>query len=521
MANKTIFSTRNGRAKATDAVNSAGGKAYKMSDKLALVQYAMTGTLNDTFYKGGDEHFKNVLALSQKVDNEFLAKLAIYSRNEGFMKDMPALLLAILANRDVDLLKRVFDRVIDNGKMLRNFVQIIRSGATGRRSLGNAPKRLVQNWLSKRNDFQVFKDSVGNDPSLADIIKMVHPKASTKERNALYAYIIGKTHDGDSLPKIVKDYEAFKKDNTSEVPNVPFQMLTALDLTTDHWKSIAKNGQWHMVRMNLNTFARHGVLNDKNMVKEISDKLTDAEQIKKAKVFPYQILTAYTNADANIPAKIKNALQDALEISVENVPKYDGDIFVGVDTSGSMSSSVTGWQRNGVSSKTSCVQVAALFASSVMRKNDEAVLIPFDTRIHSHKLNPRDSVMSNATTLSRFGGGGTDCAAPLRKINAEKAHVDLYILISDNEGWYDPNGGSGWYSGTSLAEEWKKVLKRCPKAKMVNINIQSSDTTQMYDDYNVINIGGFSDNIWKVIKDFLDGNYGSNAWVKCVDKVEI
>ena len=40
------------------------------------------------------------------------------------MKDMPALLAAILAVRDLELLAQVFPRVIDSGKMLRNFVQI-------------------------------------------------------------------------------------------------------------------------------------------------------------------------------------------------------------------------------------------------------------------------------------------------------------------------------------------------------------------------------------------------------------
>lgn len=522
MANKTIFRTRNGRAKAADTRNSAGGKAYKMSDKLALAQFAMTGTLNNTYYNTGKDQFEKVMALAAKVDDEFIAKLAVYSRTEGFMKDMPALLLAILASRNTALLKQVFDRVVDNGKMLRNFVQIVRSGVTGRRSLGNAPKRLVQKWLAGRSDFQVFRDSVGQDPSLADIIKMVHPKATSAERNALYGYLIGKVHDKDALPKIVKDYEAFKKDKSLEVPKVPFQMLTALDLDTSHWKAIADNAKWMMTRMNLRTFQRHGVFDDKVMVNKIADRLRNPDEIKSSKAFPYQILTAYTNAGDDVPTKIKNALQDALEVSVENVPLYEGDVFVGVDTSGSMGCPITGWGNGRNSSATRCVEVAGLFASSILRKNEEAVVIPFDTRIHNVSLNSRDSVMTNAQTLASFGGGDTDVAAPLRKINAERAHVDLYVLVSDNEGWYEPNGSRNYYyRGTSVAEEWKKVLKRCPKAKMVNINIVASDTTQIYDDHNVLNIGSFSDNIWKVIDDFINDRYGASAWVQCIEQVDI
>ena len=49
----------------------------------------------------------------------------------------------------------------DNGRMLRNFVQILRSGQTGRKSLGTAPKRLVQTWLESAGDRQLLNASVG------------------------------------------------------------------------------------------------------------------------------------------------------------------------------------------------------------------------------------------------------------------------------------------------------------------------------------------------------------------------
>lgn len=42
---------------------------------------------------------------------------------------------------------QAFSRVVDNGKMLRIFVQIMRSGAVGRKSLRTRPKRMVRHWL--------------------------------------------------------------------------------------------------------------------------------------------------------------------------------------------------------------------------------------------------------------------------------------------------------------------------------------------------------------------------------------
>ena len=38
------------------------------------------------------------------------------------MKDMPAALLVVLSKRDTALLHRVFDRVVDNGRVLRTRV---------------------------------------------------------------------------------------------------------------------------------------------------------------------------------------------------------------------------------------------------------------------------------------------------------------------------------------------------------------------------------------------------------------
>lgn len=195
---------------AADTRNEAGGSAYAFTPEHALAQYAATGCSNNTFYASAEEQVENVIKLATKVEPAFTAKVAIYARQRGTMKDMPALLCAVLATRDGALLERVFPRVIDNGKMVRNFVQIIRSGATGRKSLGSRPKRLVRQWLETRTDEQLLAASIGNDPSLADILKMVHPKPSTPSREAMYAYILGKPHSAEVLPQIVKEYEAFK-----------------------------------------------------------------------------------------------------------------------------------------------------------------------------------------------------------------------------------------------------------------------------------------------------------------------
>jgi 60 kDa SS-A/Ro ribonucleoprotein len=199
-----------------------------------------------TFYAAADEQLDRVLGLAERVSPAFVAKTAVYSRERGHMKDMPPLLLAVLSRRDPALMDRMFDRVVDSPRMLRTFVQIVRSGATGRKSLGSAPKRCVRRWLTQRTDAALFAASVGNAPSLVDIVRMVHPRPETPQREALYGYLMGRTVARGLLPPSVQQFEAFKAGDRQDVPDVPFQVLTALDLDRRAWAEVARRASWQM-----------------------------------------------------------------------------------------------------------------------------------------------------------------------------------------------------------------------------------------------------------------------------------
>ena len=207
MSNKSLFKSILGKfiPQAT-AVNEAGGVAYQLTPKAALAQYAATGCLSTTFYASAEQQLQTVLNLCShpEVTPEFIARVALYSRTKCHMKDLPALLTATLSVFSPGLMAEVFDRVIDDGRMLRNFVQIMRSGVVGRKSLGSLPKRMVQAWFDRRTDDQVFRASVGNDPSLADVIRMVHPKPLAASRSALFGYLIGQPHDAATYGQAVE-----------------------------------------------------------------------------------------------------------------------------------------------------------------------------------------------------------------------------------------------------------------------------------------------------------------------------
>jgi 60 kDa SS-A/Ro ribonucleoprotein len=431
MANKILFKSLIGKLMpTTDALNEERAPAYALSPKHQLAQYAATGCLNTTFYASADEQLAKVLELCAEIDAQFIAKTAVFCRERGFMKDMPALLCAVLSVTDRTLLNAIFPRVIDNAKMLRNFVQIIRSGAVGRKSLGTAPKRLVREWLDARDPAALFKANVGQDPSLADIVRMVHPKPKDAAREALFGYFIGREHARDALPEVVRNFEGFKKGEPGQkgdIPDVPFQMLTALELGTAEWTAIARRAPWQMTRMNLNTFARHGVFGQPGLPELIAERLRDPEKIARARVFPYQLMVAYAmaNANADIPKEVCDALQDAMEIAIANVPAIEGRVYVCPDVSGSMSSPGTGY-RKGATTAVRCLDIAALVAAAVLRKNPRTEVLPFEHNVVRVDLNARDSVMTNAARLAAVGGGGTNCRFWRRTTCSQAANLPFH-----------------------------------------------------------------------------------------------
>ena len=481
---------------------------------------AATGCFNGTFYATAETQLAQVLDLCENVKPKFIAQTAVFARKSAFMKDMPALLLAVLSTKDTGLFANAFDKVIDSPKMLRNFVQIMRSGIVGRKSLGSLPKRLVRNWIDSRSNEQLFYGSVGQQPSLADVIKMVHPKPVDENRTAMLGYLIGREVNQSALPEVVQQFEKFKRTTDAKqrkVPDVPFQLLTSANLTPRDWLQIAKNGSWQMTRMNLNTFLRHGVFEQRAMIKLIAERLKNRKLIDKARVFPYQLLAAFMNVDQSLPAKVRNALQDAMEIAIENVPTIDGKVYVFPDVSGSMGSSVSGY-REGSTSKVRCIDVAALVAAAVLRKNDDATVMPFENHVCNCDLNPRDSVMTNSQKLAKLCGGGTNCSAPLLKLNQQKAKGDLIIYVSDNQSWIDSKARRG---ATETMKQWKTFKKRNPQAKMICIDIQPYSTSQTVESDDIIHVGGFSDQVFRLISSVASGNTSKDFWVNQIKEIDV
>lgn len=559
MANKNVFSTKTSRrtVRPTDTTNRAGGRAYKLTDAEVLCQYVVTSTFSDVYYASAGEQLEEVKRVCKAVKPTLVAKAAVYGREEGKMKDVPAFLCAYLASiGEIKLLRKIFPRVINNPKMLLNFVQIIRSGVTGRKSFGSAVKRMIQDWITKRRGNQLFLASIGySDPSLADVVKMVHPRPTSQEQSALFAYLLGGKLDGadpemvvrknskgevvqeypfTDLPPLTQEFEWFKFDNSLPLPDMDYRSLTNCKLTKDHWKQIAKNMPWNTLRMNLNVLARNGVFEDDSVTDYVARKLTNEQEIERWSVFPYQLMSAYLYTGSDVPTSVKNSLQKAMEIATKNVPVLGKRVGIAVDVSGSMQSPITG-RRAGQESKVSCGHVAALVASSLARVNSEATVVSFGTTARvTPGFNAWDSVMTNTQKLmgeGRHCGYGTNAGAAMEVFNRQPKPYDFIVYVSDMQSWVDSRVGSifGGYGrgygsrGSSTMELWaeQKRKRGSHNPKLAEINVQAyGDSQADSKDKSILNVGGFSDAVFNVLAEFSERK-DNVSFADVVDRVEL
>jgi 60 kDa SS-A/Ro ribonucleoprotein len=520
-----------------DAVNEAGGRAYRLTPQHALAQLAATGTFNGTYYTQAEDQLATLLRLVEQVgDNVYLAKLALYSRERAFMKDMPAALLLVLSRRDPALFRRAFARVVDNGRVLRTLFTMLRSGRFGRRSLSYALQRAFQRWLNEAGVGALLSASIGNDPSLRDVLRLARPTPPDNARRALFGWLTGKevarwapATEAD-LPAEVGDLLAYRAAQSEQEQLAVLERLRCRwDLLADAargplvWRALARQMGAQALRMNLNTLLRHNVFADAEIVRSVAARLADEVEIRRARQFPYQYLAAFLNAEAALPQAVRQALERAAEVACGNVPQLPGPVVVGVDVSGSMGSPVTGSRGRVTASKVRCVDAAALFAAAVLRRNPGSVVIPFDTRAYRADVQPGESIVALAARLARYGGGGTDCSLPLADANARlrKQRFAGCVLVSDSESWI----GSGRHGSTAVLTQWERfraaqqALDATAEPKLVCIDLQPNTSVQAPDRADILNVGGFSDAVFEVVAAFLrDDGHG---FVKEVEAVEV
>jgi 60 kDa SS-A/Ro ribonucleoprotein len=69
--------------------------------------------------------------------------------------------------------------------------------------------------------------------------------------------------------------------------------------------------------------------------------------------------------------------------------------------------------------------------------------------------------------------------------------------------------------------QWEAFKQRSPQAKMVAIDIQPYGTVQAKERDDIVNVGGFSDQVFQMIADVARGGTTAGYWLQQIEAVEL
>ena len=171
------------------------------------------------------------------------------------------------------------------------------------------------------------------------------------------------------------------------------------------------------------------------IINEACESLLNEQTIKKSLVLPFRFLSAFEEIQKmSTNSAVKSviiALNKAVDISLNNVPKFYGETLIVLDVSGSM-------QESGMKSP----HIIGSLFSAVMIKASNSDFMVFSDYAQYVNINPLDSTITIANSL-RFASGGTNFHSIFATANKK---YDRIVILSDMQGWVGGNAPAASYN---------------------------------------------------------------------------
>lgn len=489
-------------------VNEELGVAFQATPKTELTLRALTWLVNEPkFYEQPTEN-QDINELIGKVateDPEYILKLALYARNQMYLRSAPIYLLVQAANQvpAKQYVNKYTPYIVNRADELTESIALYIATNGGKSKLPNSLKKGLAKAIHKFNRYQFAKYNRKGAVKLRDVLRLVHPKPRNDKESETFKMILE-----DNLP-------------TPETWEVNISTKGA---TKESWTEIIpKMGYMAMLR-NLRNFLKHDV-----DITPVIAKLTNPEAVATSKQFPFRFLSAYkvlereTEGDRFKRQQLMQAVSEALELSTANLPKWKGKTFVTCDNSGSMESKISG------KSTMQRIEVGNIMGALAFRNSDAAIASNFGQTFNVLNINPKDTVMANTQKLIRnHVGHSTNGFLAIKWLNETKTFVDRIMVFSDEQ-LYDSTGYAyasyGGYGGTSwgnnsIAKELK-IYKRTvnPKVFLYSFDLAGYGTLQFPEDEpRVCNVAGFSEKIFDFVNNF--ESFGKGL-IDTIDKIQV
>ena len=446
-----------------DTTNAENFPAWTPSDAALLEQLAMTGALGNSFYANAKEAAKGAVALLERVDAQALAAVIVRGRNEGFIRAFPILGLVYLSKKNAHLFRDAFKKVILTGNDLVDFIEVAKTV----RGFGRSLKTAIADWIaSNTNPYYAQKYR----REIADAIRL----SRFKGEDSIYAYILNAYSDvkGNSAEKLEKAYAEYPdlaahRDFVAAVEagdlasaarildahNLDVNSLTAYYGKFDKtlWAAVAKRSPVMRFVKYLAKFLREGVLTPALLKAKVN-----VEALKKAKVFPFRLYTAYLAVAQEVSAEGKWALDHLAEVMNEYAQSYD-------------------WS-------------AGL---------ENVTVLPWDEKVKPYRVPRADSVMTHIKAITDMVEGCTYMETAVNYMLKNGIDTDYAVFLTDTMEY-----GTGWLAA------WKNYHKRHPKAVAFVLRGDSYMTSPIPEAeakrLNVYQIFGWNDSVIDYMKFVLE-----------------
>lgn len=474
----------NRKKPSTITINLAGGSAYKETDKVEFMSILSTSFLKDQFYRSADSTILKIQDLIKNIkDKKFIAKASVYTRRVLGMRSVSHLVASDLAKYisgepwAKEYYNAIINRPDDMLEISSCFMEMNGCSPT------NAMKKGFSKAIGRFDKYSLAKYRGENsEMKLIDLVNLIHPKPTERNEDALELLVNDKLRSSGTwesdLTKAGQNTKS-EKDKTNAKKEV--------------WEDLILNKKikYFALLRNLRNIA----ISAPNVLDEALEMLIDRKLILDSLVLPFRFSTAITNfTDSSIEGsrKIIRALNKAVEISCDNVPKFEGKTLVALDVSGSMSGQPG-----------SPGDIGALFSTILVKKNDCDLML-FDGIARYKNLNIEDSIFTMRKSIM-FLGGSTNMDAMFDALNKPYNRI---IILSDMQNWV-----SGRVANHAFIS-YKNRTKANPK--IFSFDLAGYGSLQ-FPENNVFCLAGFSDKVFDTIK-LLE--IDKNAMVSMVNEIQ-
>ncbi len=415
----------------------------------------LTSFANDTFDK-----LKQLISL---CDKKFVAQAAIYARTQFGMRSITHCVASELAKYIGGELwaKNFYEGIVYRPD---DMTEILSYHKSKNGKVTNSIKKGFAKAFNKFDRYALAKyRGEGKGFKLIDVVNLVHPLPTEKNKEAIDALVKGE----------LKSFDTWETELTKAGQTASNEEEKA-DFKKDVWIKLIREkklGYFALLR-NL----RNIIEQAPEIINEALETLTNEAIIKKSLVLPFRFTTAFEEiaklTDGKIVRQVLMALNKAVDIAVNNVPVFDGETLVVLDVSGSMQGKPA--------------QIGALF-SAVLIKSNNADFMTFSDNANYRNVNPMDSTITIANSM-RFASGGTNFKAIFQVANKKYNRV---IILSDMQGWI------GYDTPVADFNQYKSTTGANPFIYSFDLNSHGS---MQFPEQNVFCLAGFSEKIFDVMK---------------------